>query len=205
MTVRFGTATALTDVDLTVGPGERVAVVGASGAGKSTLLGVVNGAVPPSAGSVELLGKDPAALRGGELRRLRTRVGTVHQHLELAGPLRVVHGVNAGRLGSWSTPRAAWSLLRPQGVPEVLAALDRHFAFLEASGRLRERRRARLRERVVEVVEQSVRRRLWSDAATSAWLDERLPDVETGATTPFAVAADLLARSRDLVAGAGAR
>ncbi len=125
MTVRFGTATALADVDLTVGPGERVAVVGASGAGKSTLLGVVNGAVPPSAGSVELLGKDPAALRGGELRRLRTRVGTVHQHLELAGPLRVVHNVNAGRLGRWPAARAAWSLVRPQGVPEVVAVLER--------------------------------------------------------------------------------
>ncbi len=115
----------LDGVDLTVGPGERVAVVGTSGAGKSTLLGVANGAVPPSSGRVEVLGRDPAALRGRALRRLRARVGTVHQHLELAGPLRVVHGVNAGRLGSWSTARAAWSLLRPQGVPEVLAALER--------------------------------------------------------------------------------
>ena len=125
MTVRFGTATALDSVDLTVGPGERVAVVGASGAGKSTLLGVANGAVPPSAGSVEVLGQDPAVRRGRDLRRLRARVGTVHQHLELAGPLRVVHNVNAGRLGSWPAARAAWSLVRPQGVPEVVAALER--------------------------------------------------------------------------------
>ncbi|MGY1717192.1 phosphonate ABC transporter ATP-binding protein [Geodermatophilus sp. SYSU D01106] len=112
-------------MDLTVRPGERVAVVGASGAGKSTLLAVANGGVPPSAGAVEVLGRDPAALRGRELRRLRARVGTVHQSLELAGPLRVVHDVNAGRLGAWSTARAAWSLVRPQGVTEVLAALDR--------------------------------------------------------------------------------
>jgi phosphonate transport system ATP-binding protein len=125
VTVRFGTATALDSVDLTVGPGERVAVVGASGAGKSTLLGVANGAVPPSAGSVEVLGQDPAVRRGRDLRRLRARVGTVHQHLELAGPLRVVHNVNAGRLGSWPAARAAWSLVRPQGVPEVVAALER--------------------------------------------------------------------------------
>jgi phosphonate transport system ATP-binding protein len=124
VTVRLGTATALDAVDLTVGAGERVAVVGASGAGKSTLLGVVNGAVPPSAGSVEVLGQDPAALRGRDLRRLRARVGTVHQHLELAGPLRVVHNVNAGRLGTWSAARAAWSLVRPQGLPEVVAALE---------------------------------------------------------------------------------
>ena len=111
-------------MDLTVGPGERVAVVGASGAGKSTLLAVANGGVPPSSGAVEVLGQDPAGLRGAALRRLRARVGTVHQHLELVGPLRVVHNVNAGRLGSWPGPRAAWSLVRPQGLPEVLAALE---------------------------------------------------------------------------------
>jgi phosphonate transport system ATP-binding protein len=35
----------------------------------------------------------------------------------------VVHNVNAGRLAGWPAWRAAWSLLRPQGVPEVAAAL----------------------------------------------------------------------------------
>jgi len=106
-----------------VGTGERVALIGPSGAGKSTLLGLANGTVEPTAGSVEVLGSDPAALSGAGLRRLRARVGTVHQHLELVGPLRVVHNVNAGRIGSWPAWRAAWSLLRPHGVPEVAAAL----------------------------------------------------------------------------------
>ncbi|WP_235494498.1 phosphonate ABC transporter ATP-binding protein [Geodermatophilus sp. Leaf369] len=112
-------------MDLTVRAGERVAVVGASGAGKSTLLAVANGSVVPTAGRVQVLGTDPAGLTGAALRRLRARVGTVHQHLELVGPLRVVHNVNAGRLGRWSAGRAAWSLVRPQGVEEVVAALDR--------------------------------------------------------------------------------
>jgi phosphonate transport system ATP-binding protein len=112
-------------VDLAVAAGERVAVVGASGAGKSTLLGVLNGSTPPTAGSVRVLGADPGALGGRQRRRLRARTGTVHQHLELPGPLRVVHNVNAGRLGTWSPWRAAWSLLRPQGVDEVTAALER--------------------------------------------------------------------------------
>jgi phosphonate transport system ATP-binding protein len=86
---------------------------------------VVNGSVAPTAGAVEVLGTDPRALSGRALRQLRARVGTVHQHLELVGQLRVVHNVNAGRLGEWSALRAAWSLLRPLGVAEAEAALAR--------------------------------------------------------------------------------
>ncbi|MEJ5868034.1 ATP-binding cassette domain-containing protein [Pseudokineococcus sp. 5B2Z-1] len=121
--VRLGRTRALAGVDLVVGAGERVAVVGSSGAGKSTLLRLLTGAVRPATGTVEVLGHDLAGLPPRELRRLRARVGTVHQHLDLVGALRVVHDVNAGRLGTWPTWRAALSLLRPQGVPEVAAAL----------------------------------------------------------------------------------
>ena len=105
--------------------GERVAVVGASGAGKSTLLGVLNGSVPPDAGTVRVFGDDPAGLRGRALRQLRARTGTMHQHLELVGPLRVVHNVNAGRLGTWSAGRALRSLIWPQGLDDVRTALER--------------------------------------------------------------------------------
>jgi phosphonate transport system ATP-binding protein len=108
-----------------VAAGSRVAVVGASGAGKSSLLGVLDGSVTPTAGVVQVHGADPSALRGRELRRLRARTGTVRQHLDLPGQLRVVHNVNAGRLASWSTARAAWSLVRPVGTAEVRAALER--------------------------------------------------------------------------------
>ena len=81
--------------------------------------------MPPTAGTVRVLGTDPAALSKRDRRRLLARVGTVHQSLELVGRLRVVHNVNAGRLADWSAARAAWSLVRPQGLPDVLAALDR--------------------------------------------------------------------------------
>ncbi|MEO7711980.1 MAG: methylmalonyl Co-A mutase-associated GTPase MeaB [Gemmatimonadaceae bacterium] len=101
---------------------------------------------------------------------------------------------------SWIPPVLSTAAAKEQGIDELVEALDRHFRYLERSGTLRMRRRARLRERVVEVVEDKTRRRLWGDAATNAWLEERLPSLESGAETPFGIADALLSRSADLLA-----
>ena len=101
---------------------------------------------------------------------------------------------------SWTPPVLSTAAVKEQGIDELVEALDRHFRYLERSGTLRTRRRARLRERVVEVVEDKTRRRLWGDAATNAWLEERLPSLESGAETPFGIADALLSRSADLLA-----
>jgi len=100
---------------------------------------------------------------------------------------------------SWTPPVLSSVAAKDQGIEEIVEALDRHFRYLERSGTLRERRRARLRERVVEVVEDKARRRLWGDAATNAWLEERLPALEAGEATPFGIADALLNRSADLL------
>ncbi|HZF67998.1 MAG TPA: methylmalonyl Co-A mutase-associated GTPase MeaB [Gemmatirosa sp.] len=104
----------------------------------------------------------------------------------------------------WTPPVLKSVAAQGEGVEAVLDALDRHARYLEASGELRTRRRARLRERVTEVVEQKVRQRLWSDAATIAWVDERLPGLEDGSLTPFGVADELLARSGALLSASTA-
>lgn len=125
ITLRYGTSgpAALDDVSLRVEGGERVAVVGPSGAGKSSVLALANTSLAPTSGSVRIFGADPTSLDGAELRALRRRVGTIHQHLHLAGPLRVVHNVNAGHLGRWSPFRAWLSLARPAEVEQAQAAL----------------------------------------------------------------------------------
>ena len=120
----------------------------------------------------------------------------------LANPAKAARAAaSAGDTERWIPPVLRSVATTGEGVSEMHAALDRHFAYLAKSGALQRRRRTRLRERVVDVVEQRVRRRLWTDPATNAWLDGHIPDLETGRTTPYAVADALLARSGVLLAG----
>ena len=58
LVVRYGPAVALDGVSLTLGEGERVALVGANGAGKSSLLNAISGVVRPSGGKVLVAGDD---------------------------------------------------------------------------------------------------------------------------------------------------
>jgi len=118
-------------------------------------------------------------------------------------PARAAREAAAGDNMSWTPPVLRTVASAGEGVAELVAAVDRHFGYLERSGVLQERRRARLRARVVEVVESKVRRRLWSDDATNRWLDDRLAELESGTTNPFAVADELLERSTKLLTNTG--
>jgi LAO/AO transport system kinase len=99
----------------------------------------------------------------------------------------------------WTPPVLSTVGSKGEGIEELTAALDRHFAYLERSGTLRDRRRKRLRERVVEVVERKVQQRLWLHPETTRWVEGRIEELERGSTTPFAVADELLARSGEII------
>lgn len=58
---RFGTVTALDDLNLSIGPGEVVCLLGANGAGKTTTLNLFLGFLRPSAGTVRVAGWDPVS------------------------------------------------------------------------------------------------------------------------------------------------
>jgi len=118
---------ALNGVTLALADGERAAVIGPSGAGKTTLVRVLGTSLRPSEGGLSLLGSAPWQLGTAALRRLRSRIGVVHQAPPLPPRLRVVNAVLAGRLGAWSTWQALASLARPRdiaGAHEALARLD---------------------------------------------------------------------------------
>jgi LAO/AO transport system kinase len=79
-----------------------------------------------------------------------------------------------------------------EGVVELAHALERHWAFLERSGTLLQRRRARLRQRLVEIAEDRIRRRLWSSRPVVEFVESSLASMENGARNPFEVADDLI-------------
>jgi LAO/AO transport system kinase len=122
--------------------------------------------------------------------------------LKRVNPARVAREAAAAENpASWTPPVLSAVATKQEGIAGIVAALDRHFAYLQQSGTLRERRRGRLRERVMDVVKQKVSDRLWKDSHTKAWLEEQLPSVEEGTATPFAVADELLRQSAELVRG----
>ena len=76
---RSASVDALTDIDLEIGHGERVAILGRSGAGKSTIARLACGLTQPSSGSVAVFGADIARASRSELRHLRHRMHLIFQ------------------------------------------------------------------------------------------------------------------------------
>ncbi|HEX6959408.1 MAG TPA: ABC transporter ATP-binding protein [Ferrovibrio sp.] len=66
---RYGKVEALRDVGFELEAGKVMALVGHNGAGKTTLMKLMLGLIVPSAGSVRILGQDPAGRRGAAVRR----------------------------------------------------------------------------------------------------------------------------------------
>jgi len=84
----------LHDVDLGVGTGEFVSVVGPSGSGKSTLLNMISGIDHPTRGQVFVAGEAVHDLSENELARWRGRnVGVIFQFFQLLPPLTILENV----------------------------------------------------------------------------------------------------------------
>lgn len=103
---------------------------------------------------------------------------------------------------NWTPPVLRAVAAKGEGTGELVDAIDKHFGYLERTGELRRRRRERIVNRVVEVAERKMRRRLWGDPTTTQWLESRVDDLESGTVTPYVVADQLLDTYGYLVKGA---
>ena len=91
----FSGVQALADVDLTLLPGERLAVIGENGAGKSTLMKILAGVLPSDRGRIRLRGR-PIEIRSVK-DALEHGIALIHQELNLAPNLDLGANIFLGR------------------------------------------------------------------------------------------------------------
>jgi len=103
-------------------------------------------------------------------------------------------GRTGGQAGSsaWEHPVLLTSAAKGEGVPDLVAALDRHHDHLTASGQLEQRRRRRLSDRTREVVDRATRKWIWEETRAEQLIDQRLDQVVRGQLSPYEVAAEVL-------------
>ncbi len=119
----------LRDVSFTLRPGESMAVVGPSGSGKSTLLNIIGTLDAPTAGNVQLNGRDLAGLDERELARLRnSEIGFIFQDHHLLPQCTALENVLLPTLGAGAEERRA-ALARGEELLEAVGLAERmdHF------------------------------------------------------------------------------
>lgn len=88
-----GSHVALDGINLSVGKGEVLGVIGRSGAGKSTLIRLLNGLEKPTSGQVIVNGAEISALPEPVLRRERRAIGMIFQHFNLLSSRTVADNI----------------------------------------------------------------------------------------------------------------
>ena len=125
-TRRFGQFTAVREVNLEVGPGEVVGLLGANGAGKTTLIRMLLGLISTSSGHVALFGEPPS-------RATRTRLGYVPQGLGLYDDLSPAENMAFTDAAFGTRSPALPAQLRPRElVGSLPLGLQRRIAFAQA-------------------------------------------------------------------------
>jgi len=115
----FGALAALSDVTLSVGPGERRAVLGSNGAGKTTLFNCITGDFLPTSGTIRFFGEDITVFPAQE--RIRRGLRRTYQISLLFTGLSVIDNVYLACRG---VSRGRYSFLRPGSRDSIRASAE---------------------------------------------------------------------------------
>ena len=121
--MRYGAATALDGVSLSVAAGEMVALIGPNGAGKTTCFNMLNGQLAPDAGEIRLGDASLAGLPPHRISRLG--VGRTFQLTATFGSMSVRQNVQTALLSHAGRQRRMWDRARALNVDEAEALLAR--------------------------------------------------------------------------------
>src|SRR5512134_1752252 len=118
----FGDLHVLQDINLTIGKGEVVVVIGPSGSGKSTLCRTINRLETFESGTIEIDGR-PLPAEGKALAELRADVGMVFQSFNLFAHKTILQNVTLGpmkarKVGKADAEKRGMELLERVGVAE---------------------------------------------------------------------------------------
>jgi branched-chain amino acid transport system ATP-binding protein len=106
ITRRWGGLVAVNDVSIDLARGDVHAVIGTNGAGKSTLINMLSGEIPPSSGSVELLGQDVTTW--SQPKRARAGLGRSYQRNTIYPTFTVMENCRLAAQAAWQRPGRWW-------------------------------------------------------------------------------------------------
>ncbi len=115
----FGALAALSDISITVRPGERRAVLGSNGAGKTTLFNCITGDFLPTGGSIRFFGEDISEFPAHE--RIRRGLRRTYQISLLFSGLTVLDNVYLACCG---VSRGRFSFMRPRRNDALMASAE---------------------------------------------------------------------------------
>ena len=121
---RFGGLQALSEISLSISPGEVIGLIGPNGAGKSTLVSCITGVLRIDDGAIRF--QDDDIQRLPPHRRARRGIARTFQKVRLADQLTVYENVAAGLASRWFAQGSGWpSVFRPLSAPGIAQAVNR--------------------------------------------------------------------------------
>ena len=115
----------LKDVNLSIGQGEFVAIIGLSGAGKSTLIRTINRMIDITEGTLTVDGVDVMSLRGKALRRFRRKIGMIFQSFNLITRSTALKNVLTSQVPDMNFFRVLLGIFTKEQKLRALEALDK--------------------------------------------------------------------------------